>query len=510
MTHSGDRIERRPYQRMRERWGTLVDFAMRQHAAADVAEPIAVVIVGGGFAGLNCAKAIGGAPGVNVTLIDRRNHHVFQPLLYQVAMAGLSPADVAAPIRSLLARYANVRVLMATVTSVDRTRRVVATDGGEHRYDYLVLACGASHSYFGRDEWADVAPGLKTLEDATEIRRRVLTAFEDAERTDEPAQRRALLTFVIVGGGPTGVELAGAIGELSRFTLAKDFRSIDARSARIMLLEAGPRILPTFSATQAAQAVRDLETLGVHVSVGRRVTAIDGQGVEVGRDRIEARTVLWAAGVQASQLGREAGWEVDKQGRVRVQPDLSLPGQPNIFVAGDQALVTHQTGAPLPGTAPVAMQQGRYLGKLIRLEREGHSREPFHFVDKGQMATIGRSRAILEIGSLKLHGFAAWLTWLVVHIYYLTGFRSRLLVVLQWAWSYLTFGRGARLIVGGGEHARGPRSASNVQPWDSQTVARDGEALAGPSGPHRPPTPSDEVAYPPHDLTRTSERVASR
>lgn len=407
-----------------------------------------VLIVGGGFAGLNAAKALAGAPGIAVTLIDRRNHHLFQPLLYQVAMAGLSPADVAAPIRSLLSGAKNVRVLMATLQAVDLRQGVATTDVGALRFDYLVLACGASHSYFGRDDWEPFAPGLKTLEDATEIRRRVLTAFENAERTADDSERRRFLTFVVVGGGPTGVELAGAIGEMSRFTLARDFRSIDARSAHIFLIEAGSRILTMFSEAQAGHAVRDLEKLGVHVWTGRRVTAIDARGVHVGTERIEAATVLWAAGVQASPLGAQSRLEIDAQGRVIVEPDLSVKGYPHVFVAGDQARFVHQTGAPLPGTAPVAMQQGRYIGRTILDEAQGRPRRPFHFSDKGQMATIGRSRAILEIGALRLTGFPAWVMWLVVHVYYLTGFKNRLLVVLQWAWSYLTFGRGARLIVG--------------------------------------------------------------
>lgn len=406
-----------------------------------------VVVIGGGFAGLWCTRALASAP-VQITLVDRANHHLFQPLLYQVAMAGLSPADIAAPIRSLLADFPHVRVLMATVQSLDVARRVVYADCGELPFDYLILACGATHSYFGREEWAGLAPGLKTLEDATEIRRRVLTAFEAAERTQDVAARRRLLTFVIVGGGPTGVELAGAIGEMSRFTLARDFRVIDARAARVILLEAGPRILPTFDGQQAARAVRDLEHLGVQVWTSSRVTAVDPLGVQVGAERIEAATVLWAAGVTASPLGRQVGFDVDPQGRVIVDPDLSVKGHQNVFVAGDQAHFTHQTGHPLPGTAPVALQQGRYLGRTILRDMQGLAREPFRFVDKGQMATIGRGRAIVEIRSLKLAGFPAWLLWLVVHIYYLTGFKNRLLVVLQWAWSYVTFGRGARLIVG--------------------------------------------------------------
>jgi len=407
-----------------------------------------VLIIGGGFAGLNVAKGLGGVRDVEVTLIDRQNHHLFQPLLYQVAMAGLSPADIAAPIRSMLSQYANVRVLLGTVQSVDLNRKVAVADIGEFPFDYLVMSCGASHSYFGHDEWEKYAPGLKTLEDATEIRRRVLLAFEEAERIQDPEQRRKLLTFVIVGGGPTGVELAGAIGEMSRYTLAKDFRSINARSARVILIEAGPRILPTFSEEQSTRATRDLERLGVQVWTGGSVTSIDENGVRVGNESLDSSTVLWAAGVRASPLGRIAGLETDPQGRIVVEPDLTVKGQPNVFVAGDQARFTHQTSKPLPGTAPVAMQQGRYIAQTILGDLHGRHRRPFHFVDKGQMATIGRSRAVLEIGKIKLGGWLAWVTWLIVHIYYLTGFKNRLLVVLQWAWSYLTFGRGARLIVG--------------------------------------------------------------
>lgn len=406
-----------------------------------------VLIIGGGFAGLNLAKGLGGVSDVEVTLIDRTNHHLFQPLLYQVAMAGLSPADIASPIRSLLSRYRNIRVLLGEVRSLDLSRNVVIADIGELPFDYLVLACGARHSYFGHDEWEEHAPGLKTLEQATEIRRRVLSAYEEAERSNSAEDRKRLLTFVVVGGGPTGVELAGAIGEMSRFTLAKDFRKIDAKLARVILLEAGPRILPSFSEQQAARATRDLEHLGVQVWTGSAVTSIDAGGVEIGGERIVSATVLWAAGVKASSIGQAAGFEVDRQGRVVVEPDLSVKGQKNIFVAGDQACFTHQTGKPLPGTAPVAMQQGRFLARLIRNEQTGKPREPFHFTDKGQMATIGRSRAIVEVGRFKFAGFFAWLTWLVVHIYYLAGFPNRLLVVLQWAWSYLSFRRGARLIV---------------------------------------------------------------
>jgi NADH dehydrogenase len=420
--------------------------------------PIHVVIAGGGFAGLNAAKGLGRAGrsrharGVEVTLVDRRNHHLFQPLLYQVAMAGLSPADIAAPIRSLLARYRNVRVLQGEVTGIDLAARKVSTDFGELPFDYLILACGAWHSYFGHDAWEENAPGLKTVEQATEIRRRVLLAFEEAERIANPEERRRQLTFVIVGGGPTGVELAGAIAEMARFTLARDFRAIDAKLARIVLVEAGPRILPMFSPEQSARAARDLERLGVEVRSSSAVTQVDPGGVEIGSERIRAATVLWAAGVEASSLGRRAGLAVDRQGRVLVEPDLSLPGHPNVFVAGDMAHFAHQTGKPLPGTAPVALQQGRYLARTILEEvglgePRGLPRRPFRFRDKGQMATIGRSRAVVEIGRFRLAGWWAWVLWLIVHIYYLTGFRNRVFVVLQWAWSYITFKRGARLIV---------------------------------------------------------------
>lgn len=406
-----------------------------------------VLIIGGGFVGLNAAKGLGNVPDLEVTVIDRTNHHLFQPLLYQVAMAGLSPADIAAPIRSLLSRYRNIRVLQGEVLSLDLTRQIAIADFGELPFDYLIMACGARHSYFGHDEWEEFAPGLKNLEQATEIRRRVLLAYEEAERSNIPEVRKRFLTFVVVGGGPTGVELAGAIGEMSRFTLARDFRNIDAKLARVILLEAGPRILPMFSDHLAARATRDLEHLGVQVWTGSAVTRIDADGVSISTERIQAATVLWAAGVKASPLGQAAGLPVDRQGRVIVEPDLSVKGHSQIFVAGDQSCFTHQSGKPLPGTAPVAMQQGQYLARIIRLDLAGKPRTDFKFVDKGQMATIGRSRAIVEMGRFKIAGFTAWVMWLVVHIYFLTGFKNRLLVVLQWAWSYLSFHRGARLIV---------------------------------------------------------------
>jgi NADH dehydrogenase len=405
-----------------------------------------VVIVGGGFAGLNAAKKLAHARDLEVTLVDRRNHHLFQPLLYQVATAGLSPADIAVPIRGILSRHRNTRVLQGEVNSVDFASRKVVTEFGALEYDYLLLACGARHSYFGHADWESYAPGLKTIEQATEIRRRILLAFEKAERSQDPDARRKFLTFVIVGGGPTGVELAGAIGEMSRYTLARDFRAINARLTRVFLMEAGPRILPMFAADIADRATHDLETLGVQVWTSSQVTRVDEQGVQVGDEQIQAGTVIWAAGVQASSLGGRLGLPVDRQGRIIVEPDLSIPGHPRAFVAGDQAHCKLH-GEPLPGTATVAMQQGWYVARTIQREMRGQPREPFRFVDKGIMATIGRDRAVVQLGRWKIYGRLAWFAWLVVHIYYLTGFRNRLLVVLQWAWSYTTYRRGARLIV---------------------------------------------------------------
>ncbi len=415
-----------------------------------------VVIVGGGFAGLNAAKELGGVRDIEVTIVDKSNHHLFQPLLYQVAMAGLSPADIAVPIRSLLARYKNIRVLQGEIRSLHLDEKRVESSFGSLKFDYLISCCGARHSYFNHEEWEEFAPGLKTLEQATEIRRRVLSAYEAAERTDSAVERKRLLTFVIVGGGPTGVELAGAIGEMSRFTLAKDFRNIDAAAARVILIESGQRILSMFSESLASHAARDLEQLGVQVWTNSTVTKIDADGVEVGNERILSATVLWAAGVQASPLGKESGLEVDRQGRVLVQADLSVKGYPNVFVAGDQACCIQANGTSLPGVAPVATQQGHFLAKLIRREVQlsmlgqtppSQTRKPFNYVDKGSMATIGRSRAIVEVGRIKLTGFLAWMMWLLVHIYFLTGFKNRTLVVLQWGWSYISFRRGARLIV---------------------------------------------------------------
>ncbi len=408
-----------------------------------------VVIVGGGFAGLSAVKRLAKEKQLEITLIDRRNYHLFQPLLYQVAMAGLSPADIAAPIRSIVSRLKNVRVVCGEVDSVDVEHSKLNTSNGTLSYDYLLLACGAMHSYFGNNDWEPNAPGLKTIEQATEIRRRVLSAFEFAELTDDADERRRQLTFVVVGGGPTGVELAGAIGEMSRFTLSRDFRNIDSKQARIILVEAGKRILPMFSEALSSRAMRDLEQLGVQTWTSSRVTKIDEDGVDVSGERIRAATVLWAAGVKAARLGNQSGMECDQAGRIVVDRDLSIPGHANIFVAGDQcAFMDQKTNRQLPGLAPVAVQQGRHVADTICRELHGQPRTEFQYHDKGQMATIGRTRAIAAVGRYGFTGVFAWLVWLVVHIYFLTGFKNRLFVVLSWAWSFFSFRRGSRLIVG--------------------------------------------------------------
>ncbi len=408
-----------------------------------------VVIVGGGFAGLNAAKGLARLPNVSLTLVDKRNHHLFQPLLYQVALAGLSPADIAVPIRSILSRHPNARVQMDEVVSVNlESRSVSLLSGNTLNYDYLVMACGATHSYFGHENWEPFAPGLKTLEQATEIRRRVLLNFERAEIENDPAKKTSLQTFVVVGGGPTGVELAGAIGEMSRYTLKCDFRSIEPTQTRIFLIEAGPRILSSFTEELSQDAQRSLEELGVTVITGRGVTQIDERGVSLGEERIETACVLWAAGVRASELGAKLGVELDRQGRVMVNEDLSLPKHPEVFVLGDQAhVVDPRNGGPLPGLAPVAIQQGRHVVRVIQQRLRGRPSQAFRYKDKGQMATIGRKKAVAESDGLRLRGFPAWVMWIFIHVYYLIGFENRLIVLIQWAWSYFTFQRGARLIV---------------------------------------------------------------
>jgi NADH:ubiquinone reductase (H+-translocating) len=406
-----------------------------------------VVIVGGGFGGLRAAKALADAP-VRVTLVDRRNHHLFQPLLYQVATAALSPADIAHPIRSVLRGQPNVEVILAGVDAIDVTAKEVVLDEDEGRlpYDYLILAAGANHAYFGHDEWATDAPGLKTLEDALDIRRRILTSFEEAEREPDPARREALMTFVVVGGGPTGVEMAGAIAEIARFSLARDFRHIDTRDAKVILIEAGSQLLGAFPDRLSRHALRDLERLGVEVRFGQPVTAIAADAVTVGSEIIPADTIVWAAGVQASPLGRSLGVELDRAGRVLVNPDLSIPGHPEIFVIGDMASLKDARGRPLPGVAQVAMQQGAWAAANILRAIEGKPARAFRYRDLGNMATIGRNSAVADIRGLRLTGFVAWLAWAFVHILNLIGFRNRVLVALQWLWDYLTFQRGARLI----------------------------------------------------------------
>jgi len=406
-----------------------------------------VVIVGAGFGGLTAARALAREP-VRVTVVDRRNHHLFQPLLYQVATAALSPGDIAYPIRSILRRQANATVLLADVLRVEPEARRVILDEGSLDYDYLIVATGARHSYFGHDEWEAVAPGLKSLEDAIEIRRRILLAFEKAERETDVERRRTLLTFVLVGGGPTGAELAGAIAEISRHVLVSDFRSIDPREARILLLEAGPRILPTFPEELSSRAAESLRRLGVEIRENSPVTAISADSVEIAGVPLMAATILWCAGVAASPLTRSLAAPLDRAGRVLVGPDLTIPGHPEIFVIGDQAAFLHQSGKPLPGVAQVAIQAGRHAAKNISRAVLGDPMLSFHYRDPGNLAVLGRAAAIADLGRVHLSGFPAWLFWCFVHILFLIGFRNRILVMFEWAWSYLTWQRGARLITG--------------------------------------------------------------
>jgi NADH dehydrogenase len=419
--------------------------------------PHRVVILGGGFGGLYAAKALRRVP-VELTLIDRRNFHLFQPLLYQVATGGLSPGEIASPLRYVLRRSRNTEVLLGEVVDLDIAGRRVILRDGEASYDTLIVATGSSHHYFGNDQWEPLAPGLKTIEDATEIRRRILLAFEKAERELDADARAAWLTFVVVGGGPTGVELAGALGEIANDTLRHDFRHINPASSRILLLEGGGRVLPAYPADLSAQAEKSLIRLGVRPMTGAVVTAIDEAGVTVRRgaqeERIAARTVVWAAGVAASPLGRmlaqRGGAILDRAGRVIVEPDLTILGHPEILVIGDLANFSHQTGTPLPGVAPVAMQEGRYAAQLVRQRLAGKTVAAFHYHDKGSLATIGRAAAVADFGRIHMHGMLAWLTWLFVHLLYVVEFDNRLLVLIQWAYSYITRNRGARLITGDG------------------------------------------------------------
>jgi len=411
-----------------------------------------IVIVGAGFGGLNAAHSLAGAD-ADVLVIDRRNYHLFQPLLYQVATAGLSPAQIASPIRAILRQAANISVTLGKVCGIDKDRRVVVIEDREIAYDRLVLATGARHSYFGRDEWESVAPGLKKIDDATSIRRRILTAFENAESSDDAEARRRFLTFVVIGGGPTGVEMAGAIAELARVVLRHDFRRIDPTEARIVLVESGPRLLSAFPPKLSEAAQASLKKLGVDVRLGAPVTQCDLDGVAVGNQRLEAATVVWGAGVMASGAAHWLDTQKDRIGRVMVQPNLSVPGNPEIFVIGDTAHVQGPNGLPLPGLAPVAKQQGAYVGRVLRAQLAGNpAPPPFRYRSLGTMATIGRRAAVADLGWVKLSGTLAWLLWGLVHISFLIGFRNRVIVTLDWLWSYVTFQSGARLITGGGSH----------------------------------------------------------
>jgi len=409
-----------------------------------------VVIIGGGFAGLYAAKVLGRSP-VRITLVDRYNHHLFQPLLYQVATASLSPANIAAPIRRVLRRQRNTTVLLAQAAAINVHQRTVELSDGQLTYDYLILAAGATHSYLGHDEWAKHARGLKTIDDAVEIRRRFLLAFEAAEREPDPVRRSAEVQFVVVGAGPTGVELAGAMIEIARSALPRDFRRVDTTTAKVLLIEAGDRVLPGFPRESSASAQAALEKMGVIVRVNAKVTEIDGGGVNIGVERINAASVFWAAGVAASPLGKSLGAPLDGAGRVIVEPDLSIPGHPEVFVVGDLAASFNKlNGRIVPGVCPAAIQMGEYAAKIVRRRVSGAvgAAAPFKYFDKGTLATIGRNKAVAVLGKFKFSGLLAWLLWALVHVMFLVGFRSRLLVMVEWAWIYVCFDRGARLITG--------------------------------------------------------------
>jgi NADH dehydrogenase len=406
-----------------------------------------VVIVGAGFGGLLAARTLARYP-VQITLIDRQNFHTFQPLLYQVATAGLSPGEIAAPIRWIMRSRRNVEVLMSEVQDFDLSRRVVKLPDGEIPYDYLLVASGASHAYFGHDEWEPFAPGLKTIQDALEIRRRILLAFELAERQANREKEQVQLNFVVVGGGPTGVELAGTMAEIARKALSNEFRTIDPRKTRIVLLEGGPRVLPAYPEDLSRSAEEQLKRLGVEVHTSAMVTLVTPGAVHMGDTPLPAAVILWAAGVAASPLGKKLGGPVDRAGRVAVNPDLSLPGHPEVFVIGDLATLKDENGKMLPGVAPVAMQEGKATAHNIAAELRGEPRKNFHYFNKGNLATIGRAAAVAEFGKIHISGFLAWLAWLFVHVFFLIGFRNRIIVLVQWAWSYFTYERGARLITG--------------------------------------------------------------
>lgn len=421
---------------------------------------VKIVIVGGGFGGLSAAKKLAKNSDLEIVIVDQRNYHLFQPLLYQVATAGLSPAEIAVPIRAELSEYKNVQVILGKVVDVNKSEKFVLTAQNQKFYfDYLILACGAKHSYFGHTEWEEFAPGLKTLEQATEIRRRILLAFELAEMETDLLKQKALLTFVVVGGGPTGVEMAGAIAEISHYTLKKDFRNIDPELTRVLLIEAGDRPLNSFSKKLSDSAIKDLEDLGVQVRTLSRVTAITADGVSLGTEFIESKTVFWGAGVEPSSLSKKVSVYLDRAGRVLVNHDLSLPDHERIFVIGDMSAFKRSDGTFLPGLAPVAMQQGRFVARQIRRSIAGKKREDFIYRDKGQMATIGRSKAVAQFKNLELSGFLAWMAWIFVHIYFLAGFKNKFFVFIDWVWSYLSFKKGSRLIVDK-EWRSVPRSSS--------------------------------------------------
>jgi NADH dehydrogenase len=461
-----------------------------------------VVIVGAGFAGLTAARRIARLP-VDVTVIDRKNHHTFQPLLYQVATAGLSPGEIAAPIRSILRGNFNVEVLLGEVIDFDMDRKKAITKQQVIDYDFLIIASGATHAYFGHEEWEPFAPGLKTIEDALEIRRRVLLAFELAERSAERQKTEGLKTdvkikdvkineqqavnvagafplqFVVIGGGPTGVELAGTLAEIARHALNHEFRNIDPRQSRILLIEGGPRVLPAYSPELSRKAEVQLQRLGVEVRTSQMVTGIEPGAVWVGGERILSPVVLWAAGVAASPLGRKLGAKVDRAGRVIVQTDLSIAEHPEVFVIGDLAALADKNGKMLPGVAPVAIQQGDWVAQIIARDLEKQPRRNFHYHDKGSLATIGRAAAVAQIGKFELSGYFAWLAWLFIHILFLIGFRNRLLVMIQWAWSYVTYERSARLITGSDELQGWTQSQSTVEPSD--LLAREKDAASDPA-----------------------------
>jgi NADH dehydrogenase len=439
----------------------LLAFSRHCRIPAPIADPVAshdvrpmstktrpqIVIIGGGFGGLKAAESLARMP-VEITLIDRRNYHTFQPLLYQVATAGISPAEIAAPIREILHRHENVQVLLGEVTGFDLEQHTVQFGGHQLNYDYLIVASGAMHAYFGHDDWEPLAPGLKTIEDALEIRRRILLAYELAEREAALTGKHKPLNFIVVGAGPTGVELAGTLAEISRKSLAENFRNIDPAKTRILLVEAGPSVLSSYPADLQHSAMKQLEHLGVEVRTNVPVSDVRSGEVRVGNEMIHAEVVLWAAGVAASPLGRALGAPVDRAGRVLVEPGLSIPGHREVFVIGDLASMNNEKGQPLPGVAPVAMQQGKWAAQQIAADIAGKPRALFHYIDKGSLATIGRAAAIAQFGKIHISGFLAWLSWLFIHIFFLIGFRNRTIVIFQWAWSYLTYERAARLITG--------------------------------------------------------------